>query len=154
MGLDMFLYKVKRDEVAYWRKANAIHGWFERKFADDDGGLENCRDYYVSKEDLIELRNTCQTILDKAVITVHKVKNGERLNSATGEWEPMYEDGEVIENPELAEELLPTQHGFFFGNTDYDQWYIENLKSTIKQIDRVLETTDFDKEDVVYSAWW
>lgn len=30
MGLDMYLYKEKSEEVAYWRKANAIHAWFER----------------------------------------------------------------------------------------------------------------------------
>jgi hypothetical protein len=153
MGLDMFLYKVKHDEVAYWRKANAIHGWFERKFGDDKG-LENCRDYYVSKEDLIELRDTCQKVLDKAVVTIRQVKNGEKLNKDTGKWEPIYEDGEVIDNIELAQELLPTQDGFFFGSTDYDKWYIEELKSTIKQIDKVLETTDFDHENICYSAWW
>ena len=153
MGLDMYLWKVKREEVAYWRKANAIHAWFERKFA-DDGELENCRDYYVNKEDLIELRNTCQTILDKAIVTIGQVKNGERYNKDTNNWEPTYEVGEVIDNPDLAKELLPTQSGFFFGPTGYDKWYIEDLKSTIKQIDKVLETTDFDNETIAYSAWW
>ena len=153
MGLDMYLWKIKREEVAYWRKANAIHAWFERKYAEDEG-LENCRDYHVGKEDLIELRNLCQNILDKAVVTVGKVKNGERLNNKTGEWEAIYEEGEVIDNPEMAQELLPTQDGFFFGSTDYNKWYIEDLKLTVKQIDKILETTDFNKEEIVYSAWW
>ena len=34
MGLDMYLYKkvknAKKQEVAYWRKANQIRGWFVR----------------------------------------------------------------------------------------------------------------------------
>lgn len=153
MGLDMYLWKIKRKEVGYWRKANAIHAWFERKYA-DDYGLENCKDYPVSKEDLIELRNTCQEILDKTVVVKGKVKNGERLNNETEKWEPIYEEGEVIDNPELAQELLPTQSGFFFGPTEYDQWYIDNLKSTVMQIDNILETTDFDNEEIAYSAWW
>lgn len=153
MGLDMYLYKVKHDEVAYWRKANAIHGWFERKLS-EDGTLENCRDYYISKENLIELRDTCQKILDNAVITVRQVKNGEKLNKETNKWEPIYEEGEVVDNPELAQELLPTEGGFFFGSLEYDKWYIEDLKSTVKQINKILETTDFEKENIVYSAWW
>lgn len=153
MGLDMFLYKVEKEEVAYWRKANEIHAWFERKFGGDDG-LENCRDYYVEKEDLIELRDLCQKILNNAVTTVRKVKNGDRINKETGKWEPIYEEGEVIDNPEMAQELLPRVNGFFFGDQDYDKWYIEDLKNTIEQINKVLETTDFDKEHIVYSAWW
>ena len=27
MGLDMYLYQKDTHDVAYWRKANAIHGW-------------------------------------------------------------------------------------------------------------------------------
>ena len=140
MGLDMFLYKIKRNEIAYWRKANAIHAWFERKLTGDEE-LENCRDYHVTKEDLIELRDTCEKVLKLCKVSSGKVKNGSRYNSATGEWDPIYEDGEVINNPEVAEELLPSQSGFFFGSTNYDQYYLEDLKNTIDQIDEVLKTT-------------
>ena len=150
MGLDMFLYKVKREEVAYWRKANAIHGWFERKY----GGIENCADYPVTKEDLEELRSLCEHVFAETKIAPGKVKNGERYNDKTNKWEPIYEDGKVILNPEVAEELLPSQAGFFFGSTEYDQYYLEDLENTIEQIDNILQTTDFDREEVVYSAWW
>lgn len=36
----------------------------------------------------------------------------------------------VLAHPELASQLLPTQAGFFFGGTDYDKWYFEDLKET------------------------
>ena len=153
MGLDMFLYKVKREEVGYWRKANAIHGWFERKYGDGEP-LENCKDYYVKKEDLIELRDLCKHVLERLKVTAGKVQNGSKYNPTIGEWEGTYEDGEVISNPELAKELLPTQDGFFFGSTNYDQFYISDLESTVEQIDNILENTDFEQEDVVYMAWW
>lgn len=67
MGLDMYLTKrnaTARDEqdemVAYWRKANHIHGWFERNVA--YGELENCEPYPVSFEQLMSLGITCQLV--------------------------------------------------------------------------------------------
>jgi len=40
---------------------------------------------------------------------------------------------EVVKNkkdPKVAEELLPSQSGFFFGNTEYDEWYYEQMEYT------------------------
>lgn len=68
MGLDMYLTKRRRgtdDElqlVAYWRKANHIHGWFERNAS--DGCIENCELYPVSKGDLACLMSDCRLVLD------------------------------------------------------------------------------------------
>lgn len=39
---------------------------------------------------------------------------------------------QVLKDMSLAEKLLPTQEGFFFGNTEYDEDYIYDLKETIK----------------------
>jgi len=46
--------------VAYWRKSNAIHKWFVDHCQD---GVDDCRDAYVSREQLIELRDLCKTVL-------------------------------------------------------------------------------------------
>lgn len=48
----------------------------------------------------------------------------------------------VLKNDSLKEELLPTQEGFFFGETDYDEYYYNDLKETIKEIDRLLSMND------------
>lgn len=48
-------------EVAYWRKANAIHKWFVDNVQD---GEDDCREYYVSKEQLQALVNACLQVLD------------------------------------------------------------------------------------------
>ena len=64
------------------------------------------------------------------------------------------EDGKYIKDPSVAEELLPTTRGFFFGGTEYDQWYFEDIEDTIKQTTEILETTDFDNEYITYQASW
>lgn len=40
----------------------------------------------------------------------------------------------VLKDHKLAHELLPTQSGFFFGSTDYDDWYFSDVKSCLKQM--------------------
>lgn len=41
----------------------------------------------------------------------------------------------VLASPDLSNELLPTRSGFFFGSTEYDEYYREDLESTIAIID-------------------
>jgi hypothetical protein len=48
-------------EAMYWRKANAIHGWFVNVVQD---GEDNCREYEVDKEQLETLRDLCKDILE------------------------------------------------------------------------------------------
>ncbi len=67
MGLDMYLTKRRRGSdaeqelVAYWRKANQIHGWFERNLT--DGYIENCELYPVCAENLNCLMSDCRLVL-------------------------------------------------------------------------------------------
>lgn len=50
--------------VAYWRKANAIHGWFVRNV---QNGEDNCGRYYVTREALLELQEACiQALADRS----------------------------------------------------------------------------------------
>ncbi len=45
--------------VAYWRKANSIHGWFVNL----DGGRDECQPIYVSLDKLKELRELANSVL-------------------------------------------------------------------------------------------
>lgn len=45
--------------VGYWRKANAIHGWFVNECG---GGVDECQDIYVPREKLVELRDACMAV--------------------------------------------------------------------------------------------
>lgn len=53
----------------------------------------------------------------------------------------------------LAEELLPPQSGFFFGSTEIDEYYFNDMDYTYELLDRVLKETP-DDYDFVYSASW
>jgi hypothetical protein len=58
----------------------------------------------------------------------------------------------VLDNNKLAEQLLPTKEGFFFGGKDYDQWYFNDLEETIKIIDNALLMPD--QWDFNYRSSW
>lgn len=60
MGLDMYLYEKQVHEVAYWRKANAIHGWIIRT----SGAVDDCTPINLTKQDLINLRELCMDVLN------------------------------------------------------------------------------------------
>lgn len=93
-------------KVGYWRKANQIHQWFVDNVQD---GNDNCAEYYVDRDKLIELRELCKL---------------------------------ALKDKDKAEELLPTQSGFFFGSTEIDEWYWQDVNATIKIINRCLEMPD------------
>jgi hypothetical protein len=60
---------------------------------------------------------------------------------------------EVLENPERAGELLPPQEGFFFGGTDLDEWYWQDLKRTQSELQELF-TRDWRSWDFYYRASW
>jgi hypothetical protein len=141
MGLDMYLYAKKfywhnepqpviagkpdtfkvtyvTVEAVYWRKSNHIHHWFVENI---QGGQDDCGHYFVSREDLRRLVDTCKVILA---------------------------------DHDKAEELLPTQGGFFFGSTSYDEWYFGDLEATVTDIERALNELPEDQWEFEYTASW
>lgn len=124
--------------IGYWRKANAIHNWFVKNV---QHGEDDCGYYVVTKGQLEELKDTCQKVL-------------ETLNDDEME-EVINEDGFKVmqyKNRELAQELLPTQEGFFFGGTSYTEYYKEQLQNTI----RICNSCWYVKEDfeILYHSSW
>ena len=139
-------------EVAYWRKANAVHAWFVDRV---QGGEDDCGMHDEVTEDvLLELRAACRQIIESAVQVNGQVANGYRYNKATDRMEPVLEPGKRVLNPEVCEQLLPTQDGFFFGGTDYDEYYIADIQETFEQCTRLLEETDFENEILFYVSSW
>jgi hypothetical protein len=108
-------------EVMYWRKVNAVHHWFVNNVQD---GVDDCRQYYVSKDKLVELMELCK-----------KVVNNQ-------------------DDTSVAEELIPTGSGFFFGTTEYDEYYYEGLLDTIEGLERILKNPAFDGMEFHYHASW
>ena len=138
------------EQVGYWRKENMIHQWFVDHVQD---GIDDCRYHNeCTKEILEELLDTCEKVKQIAVLKPGKIVNGQTFTN--GKWENCYEDGEVIVNADEVAALLPTQGGFFFGCTDYDDWYMRGIEDTIDILTKVLETTDFEKEMIYYRSSW
>lgn len=62
--------------------------------------------------------------------------------------------GKILEDKSLSPSLLPTCSGFFFGNTEYDQYYFDDIKDTIGILQKVVADTNFDKEVLFYRSSW
>ena len=104
-------------ELAYWRKANAIHKWFVDNVQENN---DDCREYYVSYDTLTSLYNTVVA---------------------------------VINEPSLAHKILPVQSGFFFGSTEYDEYYFSDLEYTRKTLGDVLLNWNDDISVYYQSSW-
>lgn len=138
------------ENVMYWRKANAIHQWFVDTV---QNGEDDCDIHdEVTEELLTELRDKCATILENCVMMQGKVANGYTCEG--GKWKPILEDGMFVANPEVCEEELPTTSGFFFGSTNYDQWYIDDIRETYEACERILKETDFETQALYYCSSW
>lgn len=61
LGLGEYRPKNVTFEIAYWRKANAIHNWFVTNVQE---GKDECQKSYVSLDHLTELRDLCNKVLD------------------------------------------------------------------------------------------
>ena len=119
---DDFSHPIKVQELvfdaAYWRKANQIHAWFVQQV---QGGEDECREHYVSREQIQELIDTCK---------------------------------KVLADHTLAPTLLPTQSGFFFGSTEYNDWYFKDLEYTVERLEKVLAIKAFEDCDFYYKSSW
>ena len=111
-------------QVAYWRKANAIHNWFVKNVQD---GKDNCERYYVERKQLEELLGTCKEL-------------------QTHRFTPQAE--------EKAQELLPPVSGFFFGSTGIDEGYWEDIESTVQQVSYILEHPRLENSSIYYQSSW
>jgi hypothetical protein len=59
---------------------------------------------------------------------------------------------QVRDDNSKAEELLPSASGFFFGGTEYDEWYFNDINHTIEIIEECL--ADEGADDFEYSSSW
>ena len=134
------------EQVGYWRKFNALHNWFVENVQD---GRDECQESYVDQEKLEEL-----------VVLLHEVKNifensPKKVVSVKNGWsngEDTFIDVEVISDSEKLDDLFPTSSGFFFGGTEYDEYYIEQVNETIELIEGLLK--EDENGDYYYQASW
>lgn len=109
------------ERVGYWRKANQIHGWFVENVQD---GVDDCRDYLVTQQKLEALLADIDTVLNAK--------------------------GTPLEE-EVVEGTMPSTSGCFFGSTEIDEWYWEELETTKEMITKILAEI---QEDATNPSMW
>lgn len=97
---------------------------------------------------------------------IHKwfVENVQDGNDDCGEYCVSIEDLKTLlltckkvlknRNEEVSNELLPTAAGFFFGGTDYDEYYYETIQYTVGLIEHIQETYDPIVDSFFYRSSW
>ena len=61
---------------------------------------------------------------------------------------------QVLEDKTKASSLLPTQQGFFFGGYEYDEWYFDDLESTVEILEKAMKFYNEKIIDIYYRASW
>ena len=124
--------------LCYWRKSNAIHSWFINNV---QGGFDDETWHKVSFDALKQLKEVCETVIAHSEIPYSVILDDDAYYS------------QPIKDPTVAKKLLPTVDGLFYGDTSYDGYYLEDLKDTVKKLEKILAETNFDKVTVFYNSW-
>jgi hypothetical protein len=113
------------EEVAYWRKFNALHGWFVEKCG---GGVDECQDIYVPEESMLELLNTLKEVSN--ALSVGNVDATKEVLPPTQGFffgsddiddyyvESVNQTIEIIEDL-MKEQELSKEHGLYSGDFYY-----------------------------------
>ena len=149
--------------VGYWRKANAIHGWFVRELAN---GVDECQRINVGREDLIKLRDHAVNALANRSEAVPNVETTKAINldenadstrvigEIMSEWANQMLNKKTAQdtNTIVLDPLEPTA-GFFFGSTEKDEWYYKDLEYTVDVINSLLANNDQEVEYYYRASW-
>ena len=178
MGLDMYLTKTKRVKginAEQYAEINNSLPWEEKDYDKKAGlkklcpnieGVEQLDEvvmakgssiqYLTIKEEIGYWRKSnqihnwfvekCQDNIDECQLTEISKEQLEELLEACYE---------IVHNKNISpEKILPTASGFFFGGTNYDRYYYDDLKNTIGILEKAITKTNWDKEIVFYQSSW
>ena len=107
--------------IAYWRKVNWIHNWFVENV---QGGQDNCGEYYVTRDQLEDLKNLCDEIIASR------------------------------DKDKAMELLPPVDGFFFGKDTVEDNYYWASLAETSNLIHDILSRPQLANFDFHYSSSW
>lgn len=140
------------DVLIDWRKANHIHAWFVENVQD---GKDDCEQYPVTISQLRQLLATCEKVIKASKLVKGLVYTGTVYDKDHPNGLVEREPGKVIKDPTVAKQLLPTRAGFFFGCTEYDEDYLEEV---VRTRDWLIETLDPSGDrmlgDLYYASSW
>lgn len=179
MGLDMFIFKIKRFENATFADAMAVDSYcdllkYKKEHPDCKYTMEEWCGQAKPEQKFIDFYSKQWS---ENGSTYEEVAYWRKANQIHSWFVRHVQDGEdncevhreltrqdlldlldeavvVLRHPTTAKDLLPIKEGFFFGNYEYNQYYEEKLCSTVEQIGKLLRTTDWENEALYYASSW
>jgi hypothetical protein len=151
MGLDMYLYKKSYLLSGDWIKEEARESVTITKGGQPHPNIKSDRVKYIIEE--VGYWRKANAIHKWFVDNVQDgVDNCSIYDVSTSQLEDLLSLCKtVLEDKDKAPELLPAQSGFFFGNTDYDEYYFGDLIQTMEIIEDCLSDNDAEFQ---YSSSW
>ena len=162
MGLDMYMYIRKSESVSSWQNdyKEKISGFYPPEFENFQNKIAERN--FLSKDTMYQVGywrksnaihnwivNNCANGIDNCQEVYMSKSNLQDLLDTCKE---------VLSDHSKAGDLLPTQDGFFFGGTEYDEWYFKDLNYTVELLTDVLKFLDDNKGypyyTVIYQASW
>lgn len=89
-------------KVGYWRKANAVHGWFVENCQE---GNDDCKDYYVSKEQAQDLLDLCNQVIADHSLAQEKLPTQSGFFFGSQEYNEYYFE-DIVYTKELLEKVI------------------------------------------------
>lgn len=106
------------EQVAYWRKANQIRGWFSELLGEESNGV--CKGK-VSKENIESLLNTCKQVLADHSLAEKLLSVTEGFFFGSYEYDEYYFE-QIKETVEICERVLK-EFDFNTNYLIYDEWW-------------------------------
>ena len=150
MGLDMTLYKTDKDlyitEEQLLVQIAASNDWNPQQ-PDDQPTLHLNEVMYWRKANAIHkwIVDNCQGGVDKCQLAYISHEQLHQLFNLCVK---------VLLNKGSANKLLPTESGFFFGPTDYDEYYYEMIDDTAEELQKIINSPFFETSFFVYASSW
>ena len=180
MGLDIYFKRVNKidfqfakkkdtqeaydelqfEDMGYFRKVNCLLPFFGYEDDCSIHPIEKCQieDLVSTAKKLLEVYDTISYQLHLQQIEVNYYKEIYRDNKEMCDerCKPFLQKMDEIWKPfeSVAQEMLPTTTGFFFGSTQYRDYYVADLKDIVEIFTKVLDTTDFDIDQIFMYCWW
>lgn len=163
MGLDMYLNARKYVEKIDWKK---MHDSDNLEYKDavlpDFANVVNSVGLSDLATDIYGASVSVTALYWRKANQIHNwfVNNVQQGNDDCGNYYVSHEKlDELLSVCENAyknrdpQELMP-QGGFFFGSTDIDEYYWNDIKHTIKGIKRIKKHNDYDRLSFYYDSSW
>ena len=145
MGLDMYLFKRKkvRDDDKDLNKSAYNQRLYRARKNEEEilywRKANMIRSWFVNHTALLSDDDGVYIPISRATLELLKQDLEDTLNDHN-----------------LATVLFPTSNGFFFGDTEYNEYYWDKLKYTLERVNNILDNdvVDWENEVIEYCDSW